>query len=86
MYLSATSKGQKLHKFTDNEKEEIVNYYLSANSSLQDVGNKFDISRKTVYSMFKEYRNIGSVKSIKKTGKLQKRDLKKKIEKKDMKY
>ncbi len=68
-------KGQKFHKFSDAERESIVNCYLSGNGSLLDVGNKFGISRKTVYSMIRKYRNTGSVKSTKKTGRPKEKDV-----------
>ena len=69
------SKGQKFHKFSDIERESIVNCYLSGNGSLQDVGNKYGISRKTVYNMVRKYRNTGSVKSIKRNGRPKEKDL-----------
>ena len=68
-------KGQKFHKFSDAERESIVNCYLSGNGSLLDIGNKFGISRKTIYSMIRKYRNTGSVKSTKKTGRPKEKDL-----------
>lgn len=54
------SKGQKFIRFTDEERTEIVGKYLSGEYSYKTLANEYGISWKTVESMVRKYRKLGT--------------------------
>ena len=59
-------KGQKFIRFTDEERTEIVGKYLSGKYSYTTLANEYGISRKTVESMIRKYRNTGTTIALQK--------------------
>ena len=53
-------KGQKFMKYTDEERTEIVNQYLSGKGSYRSIAKERGISWKTVESMVRKYRKTGT--------------------------
>ena len=53
-------KGQKFIRFTDEERTEIVDQYLSGQGSYRSIAKERGISWKTVESMIRKYRNTGT--------------------------
>lgn len=68
------SKGQKFIRFTDEERTEIVDQYLSGQSSYKSIAKDRGISWKTVESMVRKYRNTGTTIS-KQKGRPKEKDL-----------
>jgi len=60
------SKGQKFRKYTDDERTEIVNKYLSGKYGYEILANEYGISWKTVESMVRKYRKTGLTISVQK--------------------
>ena len=60
------SKGQKFRKYTDGERTEIVNKYLSGKYGYKTLAKEYGVSWKTVESMVRKYRNTGSTFSAQK--------------------
>ena len=58
------SKGQKFRKYSNDEKTEIVNKYLSGKYGYKILAKEYGISWKTVESMVRKYRNTGLTISI----------------------
>lgn len=58
------SKGQKFIRYTDEERTEIVNKYLSSKYSYQSLAKEYNISWKTVESMVRKYKKTGLTISI----------------------
>ena len=54
------SKGQKFRRFSDEERTEIVDKYLSGEYSYTTLANEYGISWNTVHSMVRKYRNTGN--------------------------
>ena len=52
-------KGQKFRKFTDEERSKIVGEYLKG-TSYRILANKYVISRNTIHTMVRKYRNTGT--------------------------
>ena len=52
-------KGQKFKLFTNEERTEIVNKYLSGKYSYATLANEHKISRKTVETIVRKYRQTG---------------------------
>ena len=67
-------KGQKFIRFTDEERAEIVNQYLSGQGSYRSIAKELGISWKTGESMVRKYRNTGTTISEQK-GRLKEKDL-----------
>ena len=67
-------KGQKFIRFTDEERTEIVNQYLSGQGSYRSIAKELGISWKTGESMVRKYRNTGTTISAQK-GRLKEKDL-----------
>ena len=67
-------KGQKFIRFTNEERAEIVNQYLSGQGSYRSIAKERGISWKTVESMVRKYRNTGTTISEQK-GRLKEKDL-----------
>ena len=57
--FSMASKGQKFKNFTDEERTEIVNKYISGKGSYGSIASEYKISKKTVESMVRKYRHTG---------------------------
>lgn len=53
-------KGQKFKRFTDEERTEIVDKYISGNYGYKSIANEYEISWKTVESMVRKYRKTGT--------------------------
>lgn len=53
-----TLKWQKFIKFTDEERTEIVNQYLSGQDSYRSIAKERRISWKTVESMVRKYQSV----------------------------
>ena len=53
-------RGQKFLKFSDDERNEIVNKYIKGGTSYQTIANEYCISPKTVESMVRKYRESGT--------------------------
>ena len=53
-------KGQKFVRFTDEERTEIVNKYLTGQYGYKLLAKEYEISWKTVESMVRKYRNTGT--------------------------
>ena len=68
------SKGQKFIRFTDEERAEIVDQYLSGQGSYKSIAKDRGISWKTVESMVRKYRNTGTTIS-KQKGRPKEKDL-----------
>ena len=60
------SKNQKFIRYTDEERAEIVNKYLSGKYGYGSLAKEYNISRKTVESMVRKYRKTGITFSIQK--------------------
>ena len=60
------SKGQKFRRYSDVERTEIVNKYLSGKYGYGTLAKEDGISWKTVESMVRKYRNTGLTISIQK--------------------
>lgn len=60
------SKGQKFIRYTDEERTEIVNKYLSGKYGYQSLAKEYNISWKTVESMVRKYKKTGLTISIQK--------------------
>ena len=54
------SKGQKFRRFSDEERTEIVNKYLSGKYSYQTLANEYGISWCTVHTMVVKYQKTDS--------------------------
>ena len=54
------SKGQRFRRFSDEERTEIVNKYLSGKYSYQTLANEYGISWCTVHTMVRKYQNTGT--------------------------
>ena len=67
-------KGQKFRKFTDEERTEIVNKYLSAKYSYVTLAKEYGMSKETVHTMIRNYKITGTTFS-KVKGKLKEKDL-----------
>ena len=67
-------KGQKFRKFTDEERTEIVNMYLSGEYSYSTLALRYGITKNTIHTMIRNYRNTGTTISRHK-GKLKESDL-----------
>ena len=52
-------KGQKFMKYTDEERTEIVNQYLSGKGSYRSIAKERGISWKTVEGIIRKYRQTG---------------------------
>ena len=59
-------KGQKFLRFTDEERYEIVNKYLSNKYSYKSLAKEYGISWKTVETMVRKYRETGTTISLQK--------------------
>ena len=57
-------KGQKFKKFTNEERTEIVNKYLSGKYSYERVAKEYQISWKTVESMVRKYKTTGTTRAL----------------------
>ena len=68
------SKGQKFIRYTDEERAEIVDQYLSGQGSYKSIAKDRGISWKTVESMVRKYRNTGTTIS-KQKGRPKEKDL-----------
>ena len=66
VYFSMASKGQKFIRYTDEERTEIVNKYLSGQYGYGSLAKEYNISKKTVESMVRKYRKTGITFSIQK--------------------
>lgn len=67
-------KGQKLRRYTDEEKANIISEYLKGKESLESIAQKYGIaSRKTVFNWLKKYRQTGTTNSAKR-GRLSKNE------------
>ena len=53
-------KGQKFIRFSDEERTEIVGKYLSGKYSYTSLANEYGISRDTIHTMVRKYRNTGT--------------------------
>ena len=53
------SRGQKFRRYTDDERTEIVNKYLSGKYGYETLAKEYGISWRTVESMVRKYRNTG---------------------------
>ena len=53
-------KGQKFRRFTDEERTEIVDKYISGKCGYKLLANEYGISWKTVESMVRKYRKTGT--------------------------
>ena len=69
-----SSKGQKFIRYTDEERAEIVDQYLSGQGSYKSIAKDRGISWKTVESMVRKYRNTGTTIS-KQKGRPKEKDL-----------
>ena len=67
-------KGQKFIKFTDKERTEIVEKYLSGQYEYKSLAKEYGISWKTVESMVRKYRKTGTTISVQK-GRPKEKDL-----------
>lgn len=56
-----TKKGQKFRRFSDEERTEIVNKYLSGKYSYQTLANEYGISWCTVHTMAIKYNKTGNI-------------------------
>ena len=54
------SKGQKFRRFSDEERTEIVGKYLSGKYSYTTLADEYGISRNTINTMVRKYRNTGT--------------------------
>ena len=72
--FSMASKGQKFRSFSNEERTEIVNKYLSGKYSYLKLANEYGISWSTVYTMVRKYRITGLTFKDKK-GRNNKKDL-----------
>ena len=52
-------KGQKFKSFTDEERTEIINKYISGQGSYGSIALEYKISKKTVESMVRKYQQTG---------------------------
>lgn len=52
-------KGQKFRKYSNEERTEIVNKYMSGKYSYVILANEYDISWKTVESLVRKYKQTG---------------------------
>lgn len=68
------SKGQKFRNFTDKERTEIINKYISGKGSYGSIAAEYKISKKTVESMIRKYRQTGLT-FKEKRGRLKEKDL-----------
>ena len=59
-------KGQKFLKFTDEERNEIVNKYLSNKYGYKSLAKEYGMSWKTVETMVRKYRETGTTISAQK--------------------
>ncbi len=53
-------KGQKFRRFSDEERTEIVNKYLSGKYSYSTLADEYGISWCTIHTMMRKYWNTGT--------------------------
>lgn len=59
-------KGQKFIRYTDEERTEIVNKYLTGKYGYHSLAKEYGISWKTIESMVRKYRKTGTTFSAQK--------------------